>query len=168
MPSSEESEAIDKKISAAQLKRLRELSDLWRRYDQVYSDWAQMHGVSTNAMTLIEEMYVRPEGVEPAEIADYLGIPRQTMTTTLDGLEKRGFLGRFPHSTDRRRKVVRFTEEGCKVAEELIGELHKWELEALTAISAREGEGAFVTVRKLCDGLVAGLGPRKTRRGAGQ
>jgi MarR family transcriptional regulator for hemolysin len=168
MPSSDESAGTDKKISAAQLKRLRELSDLWRRYDQVYSDWAQMHGVSTNAMTLIEEMYVRPEGVEPAEIADYLGIPRQTMTTTLDGLERRGFLGRFPHSTDRRRKVVRFTEEGSKVAEALIGELHKWELEALTSISAREGEGAFVTVKKLCDGLVAGLGPRKNRRGAGQ
>lgn len=144
-------------MEKSNLKKLLELSDLWRRYDQVYSDWAQKHGVSTNAMTLIEEMSIRPEGVEPAEIADYLGIPRQTMTTTLDGLEKRGLLGRFPHEKDRRRKIIRFTPEGLSLAERLIDELHKWEMEALSTIESAESEAAFAVVKKFCDELEKGV-----------
>ena len=141
---------MNEKSADAQLKKLLELSDIWRRYDQVYSEWAQRHGVSANAMILIEEMAVRPEGVEPAEVADYLGIPRQTMTTTLDGLERRGLLGRFPHETDRRRKVVRFTEEGRALAERLVAELHRWELGALAEIDESERDKAFAVVKKLC------------------
>ncbi|MCE5202364.1 MAG: MarR family transcriptional regulator [Synergistaceae bacterium] len=145
------------KITDAQIQKLLRLSDLWRRYDQVYSEWAQKHGVSTNVMTLIEEMHIRPDGVEPAEIADYLGIPRQTMTTTLDWLEKRGLLGRFPHVTDRRRKVIRFTPEGEVLAGNLVDELHKWELEALSTIDEAECKAAFRTVRRFCDELERGL-----------
>ncbi len=145
------------KIDSKQLKQLLKLSDLWRRYDQVYSDWAQKHGFSTNAMTLIEEMLIRPEGVEPAEIADYLGIARQTMTTTLDGLEHKGLLVRFPHVKDRRRKVVKFTSYGKTLAQALVGQLHKWELEALSAICEDERASAFKTVKRFCDELEKGL-----------
>jgi len=151
------------RITGSHLQRLLRLSDLWRRYDQVYSEWAQKHGVSTNVMTLMEEMCIRPDGVEPAEIADYLGIPRQTMTTTLDWLEKRGFIARFPHVTDRRRKVIRFTTEGEALAKKLVHELHKWELEALSSIDEAECSEAFLTVKKLCDELERLL--RKGRSG---
>ena len=141
------------KILSNNRKRLLELSDLWRRYDQVYSHWTQKHGVSTNAMTLIEEMSIRPEGVEPAEIADYLGIPRQTMTATLDGLEKRGLLERCPHEKDRRRKIIRFTEKGRELASSLVGALHDWEENALLTINSLERERTFRTVKRLCDAL---------------
>jgi DNA-binding MarR family transcriptional regulator len=144
-------------IDGEQLKQLLKLSDLWRRYDQVYSDWAQKHGFSTNSMTLIEEMLIRPEGVEPAEIADYLGIARQTMTTTLDGLESKGMLARFPHVKDRRRKVIRFTPDGKAFAEKLVEQLHKWELNALSAINKDEQISAFKTVKRFCDELEKGL-----------
>ena len=44
------------------IRMLLELSDLWRRYDRAYTCWAQKHGISNSAMTLIEELYMRPEG----------------------------------------------------------------------------------------------------------
>ena len=62
------------------LRTILEVSDLMRRYDQVYSYWAESRGFSTNAMSLMEELHLRPEGMEPSVIADYLGVPRQTMT----------------------------------------------------------------------------------------
>jgi len=145
------------KISHKQLEQLLKLSDLWRRYDQVYSEWAQHHGFSTNAMTLIEEMLIRPEGVEPAEIADYLGIARQTMTATLDTLENKGLITRFPHVKDRRRKVVRFTSEGQKTAQKIVEKLHRWELDALSAIDETDRSAAFTTVKHFCDELEKGL-----------
>ena len=115
-----------KNMGDKDLRILLELSDLWRRYDRAYTCWAQKHGISNSAMTLIEELYMRPEGVEPAEIADYLGIPRQTMTATLDALERKAVVGRFPHDKDRRRKVIRFTPEVKARAEKLVNELHEW------------------------------------------
>ena len=103
------------------LKTILEVSDLMRRYDQVYSRWAESRGFSTNAMSLMEELHIRPEGMEPAVIADYLGVPRQTMTSTLDSLERRGIIERRAHSTDRRRKVIRFTDAGREIAD-LLGQ----------------------------------------------
>lgn len=145
-------------------------SDLWRRYDRVYSDWAQRNGLSTNAMTLIEEMYIRPEGVEPAEAADYLAIPRQTMTSTLDGLESRGLLERFPHESDRRRKVVKFTEKGKVLAEELVNELHEWELRAVALLKGSERKILFDSLDRLCNSLEGTLPERMTveERAAGK
>lgn len=146
-----------KKYENEDLRTLLELSDLWRRYDRVYTNWAQKRGISNSAMTLIEELHMRPEGVEPAEIADYLGIPRQTMTATLDSLERKGFVGRFPHTSDRRRKVIRFTEEGRILADKLVNELHGWEMKALSAIKKKELARTFKAVRDFCCELEKGL-----------
>ena len=139
------------------IRMLLELSDLWRRYDRAYTCWAQKHGISNSAMTLIEELYMRPEGVEPAEIADYLGIPRQTMTATLDALERKSVVGRFPHEKDRRRKVIRFTPEGKIMAEKLVNDLHEWEMKALSSLKETELARAFKTVKLFCTELEKGL-----------
>ena len=146
-----------KNMDEKDLRILLELSDLWRRYDRAYTCWAQKHGISNSAMTLIEELYMRPEGVEPAEVADYLGIPRQTMTATLDALERKAVVGRFPHDKDRRRKVIRFTPEGKVHAEKLVKELHEWEMKALSPLSRTELARAFKTVKFFCSELERGL-----------
>lgn len=138
-------------ITDDQRKRLLKMSDLWRMYDQVYSDFAESQGVSTNAMSLIEELSIRPDGIEPAAAADYLGIARQTMTTVLDSLENKGVIARFPHGHDRRRKVIRFTSEGKEFADGLIDKLYKWELGALSAINDEDQEQAYIIARGLCD-----------------
>ncbi|MDD4159521.1 MAG: MarR family transcriptional regulator [Synergistaceae bacterium] len=145
------------KAGNKEINTLLELSDLWRRYDRVYTCWAQKHGISNSAMTLIEELCMRPEGVEPAEAADHLGIPRQTMTATLDALEKKSLIGRFPHEKDRRRKIIRFTPEGMVSAESLVKDLHEWESKALSSLSKTELVRAYKTVKLLCAELEKGL-----------
>lgn len=135
------------------LALLMELSDIWRRYDQVYSRWAENHGLSTNAMSLVEELHMRPEGIEPAVVADYLGVPRQTMTSTLDALERRGIIERNAHPTDRRRKVIKLTQEGAMVADRLINELYGWEMEAISAIPECDRGLALAAVRLFCKRL---------------
>lgn len=132
------------------LKTILEVSDLMRRYDQVYSRWAESRGFSTNAMSLMEELHLRPEGMEPAVIADYLGVPRQTMTSTLDSLERRGIIERRAHATDRRRKVIRFTAAGREIADSLINELHRWMMAALVPVEPRELERTLSEVRAFC------------------
>lgn len=135
------------------LKLVLELSDIWRRYDQVYSRWAERHGLSTNAMSLIEELHIRPEGMEPAALADYLGIPRQTMTSTLDGLEAKGVIERSAHPTDRRRKLIKLTPEGRSAADALVEEMHKWVMGAMSSVPPEDGARALALARLFCQQL---------------
>lgn len=146
-----------KKHENREINALHELSDIWRRYDRVYNCWAHKYGISNSAMTLIEELYIRPEGVEPAEVADHLGIPRQTMTATLDSLEKKSVIERFPHEKDRRRKVIKFTPEGKILAEGLVKDLHEWESRALSLLNETELLRAYKTVKFFCEELEKGL-----------
>ena len=66
-------------------------------------------------------LYFREEEVEPSIIADSLGIQRQTMTRILDGLEKKKYVTRKVHPTDRRRVHIQLLPEGEKLARELVG-----------------------------------------------
>lgn len=72
-------------------------------------------------------LYERPGGAEPSRLADGLLILRQTVTSIVDSLQKRGYAERVPHPTDRRRILVRLTADGSAVTEqalEISGEYH--------------------------------------------
>ncbi len=55
-------------------------------------------------------------GIEPAQIADALHAPRQTISSTLNLLESRGLALRTAHASDRRRKLVTLSPAGRRVA----------------------------------------------------
>lgn len=148
-----ETQIVNSTRKQKNLKLVLELSDIWRRYDQVYSRWAERHGLSTNAMSLIEELHIRPEGMEPAVLADYLGIPRQTMTSTLDGLEAKGVIERCAHPTDRRRKLIKLTPDGRQKADDLVEAMHRWVMGAISSVPPDEGERALALARLFCQRL---------------
>lgn len=104
-------------------------------------------------MSLLEELHNKPEGIEPAAVADYLGVPRQTMTSTLDTLEARGIIERHSHPTDRRRKLIRLTAKGLTETDALIKELYSWEMAALSTLPERERRRTFSAVSRFCKSL---------------
>lgn len=55
-------------------------------------------------------------GIEPAQIAEALHAPRQTISSTLNLLEARGLAVRTAHASDRRRKLVTLSPAGRRVA----------------------------------------------------
>ncbi len=54
----------------------------------------------------------RCEGVQPSELADFLGVSRNTISTLLNGLEEQGLIERHLHPTDRRQLLVCITPDG--------------------------------------------------------
>lgn len=54
----------------------------------------------------------RPEGQTPQALARAFQVPKNTMTHTLAGLERHGFVAHAPNPADRRSKIVRLTEAG--------------------------------------------------------
>ena len=80
------------------------------------------------------------DDMEPAQIADRVLIPRQTITSILDKLEAGGFVVRTDHPTDRRRKVIRLTEAGFEKASAIWSDLDAYETQIKEAFTEREIE----------------------------
>jgi DNA-binding MarR family transcriptional regulator len=66
-------------------------------------------GLGQNDVTAMEHLLGSPEGLGPMDIAHRLGIRSASATVLVDRLEEAGHVTRGPHSTDRRRTVVRPT-----------------------------------------------------------
>ncbi len=53
------------------------------------------------------------------ELSVILSIEGPTTTKIIDNLEKRGFIKRVPHETDRRAYKIKLTDKGIKIKEEI-------------------------------------------------
>jgi len=74
----------------------------------------------------------------PHQIAERLIISRATVTGLLDSLEKRGYIRRVPHGTDRRMLLIELTDTGRQVAHEFRVVVHQHQKGWLAALSELE------------------------------
>lgn len=91
--------------------------------------------------------------VEPSVIADFICVPRQTMTSILDGMEKDGLIVRQEHPSDRRRKLVRFARKGSALAERALKEIRRHEAKAMESLTPEELSGMLASMRKFSEAL---------------
>jgi DNA-binding MarR family transcriptional regulator len=62
------------------------------------------------------------DGLRPSELADKLGITKQSVNDLLGHLEEKGYLGRAPDSTDGRARVIRLTPRGQRLEQTIYDE----------------------------------------------
>lgn len=98
-------------------------------------------------------LHQQPDKAEPAQIADLCDIPRQTMTSLIDVLERRALAHRDDHPTDRRRKVVRLTPAGTALAKQIIADILDVEARALDVITPGQMPLARELVRRFTEEL---------------
>ena len=55
------------------------------------------------------------DGLRPSELADHVGITKQSVNDLLGHLERQGYLGRVPDATDGRARVIRLTAKGRRL-----------------------------------------------------
>jgi DNA-binding MarR family transcriptional regulator len=87
--------------------------------------------------------------LSPKHIADRLIISRASVTSLLDSLEKRGFIKRHPHLSDRRMLLVELTSSGRLVADKFRPIVHQHQKVWLNALSEREREQLIQTLHRL-------------------
>lgn len=102
--------------------------------------------------TLLEAR-LNPGEAEPARLAEFAQIPRQTMTTMLDSMERNGLLRRTPHPADRRRKIVRLTPEGEALADEIFADIVQFEQRAMDVVQP----GQLPELRRLLESYTSML-----------
>ena len=74
----------------------------------------------------------------PNKIAEGLIISRATVTGLVDSLERRGYVQRTPHGSDRRMLLIELTDAGRKVAKDFRPIVHQHQKVWLAALSEKE------------------------------
>jgi len=81
-----------------------------------------------------------PGPLPPNQIAERLIISRATVTGLLDSLERRGYVTRRPHATDRRMLGIELTDAGRQAARDMRLVVHQHQNAWLSALSEQEQE----------------------------
>ena len=79
----------------------------------------------------------------PSTLSERLVVTRATMTGVIDSLERRRFVSRSPHATDRRSVMVDITLAGLAVLQELRVIVHRNE-RAWMSVLSEEGLRALI------------------------
>lgn len=95
---------------------------------------------------------LRDRRLRMAELADYLGLEKSTLTGLVDRAEKRGLMARAPSPDDGRATDVFLTKEGSKLAESLEGQ---WQ-SAMAPLIARLDASSRKQLQGLLEQMLAG------------
>ena len=93
--------------------------------------------------------------MSPSTLSERLIVTRATMTGVLDSLERRGFVRRAAHATDRRSVIIQITAAGLAVLQELRTLVHRNEKAWMSALSDEELRACVELLHRIQDGLTA-------------
>lgn len=103
--------------------------------NRIYAEWCRKRGVSYSWLLILDMILRAKDGIEPAMISDALFMPRQTMTSLLDQMEKNGLIHRERSHTDRRRINLTLTGKGNETIVGILKELAVHENSIVSEIS---------------------------------
>ncbi len=93
----------------------------------------------------------------PNQIAERLIISRASATSLIDSLERRGYVRRLPHTTDRRMLLIELTDAGHQVAQEFRRLVHRQETAWLAVLTEQEQVQLIDTLHRLQAALTDSL-----------
>ena len=103
--------------------------------------------------------WCKPEGSRLTELAERVGVTKQSMGEIIDALEQRGYVERVPDPTDGRAILIRRTELGWeinRVARQLVGEIQQ---EWMRAVGEEQFGHLLHLLRRLALALDEPIGP---------
>lgn len=99
------------------------------------------------------------EGCRPTELAEWLGVSKQSCNRTANQIKKAGYLEDKPDPSDGRAKILVVTDKGQK----MIQEAYRVGVELESAFAQQLGEGGFAELRELLQSFYAQLQLPKLR-----
>ena len=127
---------------------------VWRAIDRAIVTRLSKWGIPFSVAAAALHLYVHPEDAEPARLAEAIYIPRQSMTFTLDALERHGLAARTPHPEDRRKKSIVLSPKGEKIAKKMLEDMLHFESTAFEIFPAEERLHLKTLCEKLAETLI--------------
>jgi len=96
-----------------------------------------------------------PAPLPPNQIAERLILSRATITGLLDSLERRGYVRRLPHATDRRMLLIELTDRGRETAHDFRLQVHRHQKQWLSVLDELEQAQLIEFLHRLQAALAA-------------
>ena len=141
---------------------LEQYYESWLGLDAVYEKWAARRAITFNMHNILTLLVEQPEPMTQNELCRRLHLSKQTVASVIDSLEKRGMAVRRVSEEDRRSRMVCLTGQGEAFAREISVALHRFELHALSMLSAEEQAALVDTTHKLWRSMADALEQEET------
>jgi DNA-binding MarR family transcriptional regulator len=113
------------------------------------AELVQPFGLSPSSALVLGILADSAAPLPPNQIAERLIISRATVTGLLDSLERRGYIRRLPHATDRRMLLIELTDTGRQVAHDFRLLVHRHQKSWLAALDQDEQQQLIQLLHRL-------------------
>lgn len=128
-------------------KQLTAINTATSKINGLYSRWAQKRNISQYTVCIFYCM-LTGDGLTQKQVKDEFEIPKQSVNNIITSLKNDGHIVLEASAEDKREKLIRFTDEGRKYAQELLAPL----LQIEEAVVKRMGQKM---VRQMIDTTTA-------------
>jgi len=105
-----------------------------RRYNYLLKQF----DINNQAFQVLDTLLDYPDGIEPSNVAKKLFVPRQSMTSIADILEKKGYIERAKSPTDRRSILLKLLPAGKDAAVSMRRAIKEFHDEVFSQFSEEE------------------------------
>jgi len=100
-----------------------------------YELYARKYNLTAKELFVLDIIWFAPDGCLQSEICERLSATKQTVSAIIKKFWKLGYLSLTESETDRRNKVIRFTDAGIEYAKEIIPPAANAEIDAMAELS---------------------------------
>ena len=152
----EEAAAVIPEVDPLSVYALNKLLDVAREMESALDKDLSRYGLSLNRYSILWTVVMNKEkGVTPAEIAEYMGVTRATITGLLDGLEKDGYVKRVHRSDDRRKISIIPKPKAGKLLADIYPDHISRVAKSMSGLLDREKKQLHKLLGKVVDGAPA-------------
>lgn len=103
-----------------------------------YELYARKYGLTAKELFVLDIIWFAPDGCLQSEICERLSATKQTVSAIIKKFWKLGYLSLTESETDRRNKIVRFTEAGIAYTKKIIPPAANAEIDAMAELSGKD------------------------------
>lgn len=111
-----------------------------------YELYARKYGLTAKELFVLDIIWFSPDGCLQSEICERLSATKQTVSAIIKKFWKLGYLSLTESKTDRRNKIIRFTDEGTAYTKKIIPPAAHAEIDAMAEFDS-QGEDVAELVR---------------------
>ena len=103
-----------------------------------YELYARKYGLTAKELFVLDIIWFSEDGCLQSEISERLSATKQTVSAIVKKFWKLGYLSLTESETDRRNKIVRFTEAGMEYTQKIIPPAANAEIDAMAELNGED------------------------------
>lgn len=103
-----------------------------------YELYARKHNLTAKELFVLDIIWFTPEGCLQSDICERLSATKQTISAIIKKFLKQGYVMLTESETDRRNKIIRFTDAGMEYARNIIPPAANAEIDAMAELTGED------------------------------